>query len=39
VLAYFTANKQVANAKKTKFLLIRGKNDKKWPEWLLLVSR
>jgi hypothetical protein len=39
VLAYFTANKLVANAKKTKFLLIRGKNDKKWPEWLLLVSR
>jgi hypothetical protein len=32
VLAYFAANKLVANAKKTKFLLIRGKGDKKWAE-------
>jgi hypothetical protein len=32
VLAYFAANKLVANAKKTKFLLIRGKGAKKWPE-------
>jgi hypothetical protein len=38
VLAYFTANKLVANAKKTKFLLIRGKNDKKWPESSVTIA-
>jgi hypothetical protein len=32
VLAYFAANKLVANAKKTMFLLIRGRNARKWPE-------
>jgi hypothetical protein len=38
VLAYFTANKLVANAKKTKFLLIRGKNDKNWPESSVAIN-
>jgi hypothetical protein len=32
VMTYFADNKLVANAKKTKFLLIRGKGDKKWAE-------
>jgi retron-type reverse transcriptase len=32
VLQYMAVNKLVANPKKTKFLLIRGKKHKKWPQ-------
>jgi hypothetical protein len=32
ILEYMAVNKLVANAEKTKFLLIRGKRHKKWTE-------
>jgi hypothetical protein len=38
VLTYMAANKLVANPKKTKFLLMRGKHHKKWPETRIRVG-
>jgi hypothetical protein len=38
VLDYMSRNKLVANAKKTGFLLIRGKGHKKWPKTSVIVG-
>jgi hypothetical protein len=38
VLIYMAANKLVANPNKTKFLLMRGKHHKKWPETTIRVG-
>jgi hypothetical protein len=39
VLSYFTANKLPGGkCQKNKFLLIRGKNDKKWPESSVAIA-
>jgi retron-type reverse transcriptase len=38
ILDYIAVNKLVANADKTKFLLIRGKRHKKWPEVKIKVG-
>jgi retron-type reverse transcriptase len=38
ILDYMAVNKLVANADKTKFLLIRGKRHKKWPEVKIKVG-
>jgi ribonuclease P/MRP protein subunit RPP40 len=39
VLQYMTVNKLVAYPGKTKFLLIRGKSHKKWPEVSIMVVK
>jgi hypothetical protein len=38
VLEYMAVNKLVANADQTKFLLIRGKKHKKWPEVKVMIG-
>jgi hypothetical protein len=38
VLTYMADNELVANPKKTKFLLMRGKHHKKWPETTIRVG-
>jgi hypothetical protein len=38
VLTYMAANKLVSNPKKTKFLRMRGKHHKKWPETTIRVG-
>jgi retron-type reverse transcriptase len=39
VLQYMAVNKLVANPKKTKFLLIRGKKHKKWPPSRIKIGK